>query len=140
MKISDSSYVDPKQQTEHDKKTNRIIYFGTNGCVGHYPLGINFNLSKEEQKDFESIDLIIADEDIDHKTGTYLLYWHDKMPFVCYGVPYSPDDERPGSKTIVLIENSTINEVKDAIIKNNFLYDKFKKVKEKYKLNIDFIV
>ena len=48
MKISDSSYVDPKQQTEHDKKTNRIIYFGTNGCVGHYPLGINFNLSKEE--------------------------------------------------------------------------------------------
>ena len=27
MKTSDFSYVDPKQQTEHDKKTNRIIYF-----------------------------------------------------------------------------------------------------------------
>ena len=69
---------------------------------------------------------------MDDKTGTFLLYLHDKIPFVCYGVPYSPDDERPGSKTIVLIENSTIHEVKDAIIKNNFLYDKFKKVKEKY--------
>ena len=55
MKTSDFSYVDPKQQTEHDKKTNRIIYFGTNGCVGHYPLGINFNLSKEEQTELRQM-------------------------------------------------------------------------------------
>ena len=34
------------------KLQKRIIYFGTNGCVGHYPLGINFTLSKEEYNDF----------------------------------------------------------------------------------------
>lgn len=50
---------------------------------------------------------------------------------VSFGVPYSPDDERPGSKTIVLVEHGTIQEVKNAILQNPFLLDKFKKVKEK---------
>jgi hypothetical protein len=43
------------------------------------------------------------------------------------------------SKTIVLVEYGTVQEVKDAILQNPFLLDKFKKVKEKYKLNIDFL-
>lgn len=42
-------------------------------------------------------------------------------------------------KPIVLVEHGTIQEVKDAILQNPFLLDKFKKVKEKYKLNIDFL-
>ena len=54
-------------------------------------------------------------------------------------LPYSPDDERPGSKTIVLVEYGTVQEVKDAILQTPFLLEKFKKVKEKYKLNIDFL-
>ena len=121
------------------KLQKRIIYFVTNGCVGHYPLGINFTLSKEEYNDFGEIDKIVTDEILDENTGTFLRYLPKGVAYVCFGVPYSPDDERPGSKTIVLVEHGTIQEVKDAILQNPFLLDKFKKVKEKYKLNIDFL-
>lgn len=127
------------EPVEHNKQPNRIIYFGTDGCVGHYPLGINFTLSEEEYKDSKEIDRIISDEILDGNTGTFLRYLSDGVPYTCYGVPYSPDDERPGSKTIVLVEYGTVQEVKDAILQNPFLLDKFKKVKEKYKLNIDFL-
>ncbi len=123
------------EPVEHNKHPNRIIYFGTDGCVGHYPLGINFTLSEEEYKDSKEIDRIITDEVLDENTGTFLRYLSDGVPYTCYGVPYSPDDERPGSKTIVLVEYGTVQEVKDAILQNPFLLDKFKKVKEKYKLN-----
>lgn len=127
------------EQVEHNKQPNRIIYFGTDGCVGHYPLGINFHLTRKEYKDFQEIDRIITDEILDGNTGTFLRYFLDGVPYICYGVPYSPDDERPGSKTIVLVENGTVQKVKDAILQNPFLLDKFNKVKEKYKLNIDFL-
>lgn len=81
------------------KLQKRIIYFGTNGCVGHYPLGINFTLSKEEYNDFEEIDRIMTDEILDENTGTFLRYLPKGVAYVCFGVPYSPDDECPGSKT-----------------------------------------
>ena len=81
----------------------------------------------------------MTDEILDENTGTFLRYLPKGVAYVCFGVPYSPDDERPGSKTIVLVEHGTIQEVKDAILQNPFLLDKFKKVKEKYKLNIDFL-
>lgn len=139
MSTSDFSHIGLKRPVEHNKQPNRIIYFGTDGCVGHYPLGINFTLSKEEYKDFQEIDRIITDEVLDENTGTFLRYLPGGVLYTCYGVPYSPDDERPGSKTIVLVEYGTVQEVKDAILQNPFLLDKFKKVKEKYKLNIDFL-
>lgn len=102
-------------------------------------MGINFNLTRKEYKDFQEIDRIITDEVLNENTGTFLRYLPDGVPYTCYGVPYSPDDTRPGSKTIVLVEYGTVQEVKDAILQNPFLLDKFKKVKEKYKLNIDFL-
>ena len=139
MSTSDFSHIGLMRPVEHNKQPNRIIYFGTNGCVGHYPLGINFTLSKEEYKDSKDIDRIISDEVLNENTGTFLRYLSDGVPYICFGVPYSPDDERPGSKTIVLVEYGTVQEVKDAILQNPFLLDKFKKVKEKYKLNIDFL-
>lgn len=139
MSTSDFSHIGLKRPVEHNKQPNRIIYFGTDGCAGHYPLGINFTLSEEEYKDSKEIDRIITDEVLDENTGTFLRYLSDGVPYTCFGVPYSPDDTRPGSKTIVLVEYGTVQEVKDAILQNPFLLDKFKKVKEKYKLNIDFL-
>ena len=139
MSTSDISYIGLKRPVEHNKQPNRIIYFGTNGCVGHYPLGINFTLSKDEYNRIRKIDGIITDNNLNKDTGTFLLYVTKGVPYTCFGVPYSPDDERPGSKTIVLVENGTVQEVKDAILQTPFLLDKFKKVKEKYKLNIDFL-
>lgn len=98
---------------KHNKQPNRIIYFGTDGCVGHYPLGINFHLTRKEYKDFQEIDRIITDEVLNENNGTFLRYLSDGVPYTCFGVPYSPDDERPGSKTIVLVEYGTVQEVKD---------------------------
>lgn len=139
MSTSDISYIGLKRPVEHNKQPNRIIYFGTDGCVGHYPLGINFTLSKEEYNKIREVDGIITDEVLDENTGTFLRYLSEGVCYTCFGVPYSPDDERPGSKTIVLVENGTVQEVKDAILQNPFLLNKFKKVKEKYELNIDFL-
>lgn len=28
----------------------KIIYFGTNGCSGHYPIGIDMTLTEEESR------------------------------------------------------------------------------------------
>ena len=138
MSTSDFSHIGLKRPVEH-KQPNRIIYFGTDGCVGHYPLGINFHLTRKEYKDFEKIDRIITDEFLNEATGTFFRYITNDTPYIGFGVPYSPDDERPGSKTIVLVENGTVQKVKDAILQNPYLLDKFNKVKEKYKLNIDFL-
>lgn len=60
------------EPVEHNKQPNRIIYFGTDGCVGHYPLGIKFNLTRKEYKDFQEIDRIITDEILDGNTGTFI--------------------------------------------------------------------
>lgn len=139
MSTSDFSHIGLKRPVEHNKQPNRIIYFGTDGCVGHYPLGINFHLTRKEYKDFEKIDRIITDEFLNEATGTFFRYITNGILYIGFGVPYSPDDERPGSKTIVLVENGTVQKVKDAILQNPFLLDKFNKVKEKYKLNIDFL-
>ena len=65
------------------KLQKRIIYFGTNGCVGHYPLGINFTLSKEEYNDFGEIDKIMTDEILDENTGTFLRYLPKGVAYVC---------------------------------------------------------
>lgn len=138
MSTSDFSHIGLMRPIEHNKQPKRIIYFGTNGCVGHCPLGINFRLTKEEYENFEKIDGIITDE-ILNDTGTFLRYMSDGVAYTCFGVPYSLDDTRSGSKTIVLVEYGTVQEVKEAILQNPFLFDKFKKVKEKYKLNIDFL-
>lgn len=124
---------------KHNKQPNRIIYFGTDGCVGHYPLGINFHLTRKEYKDFENIDRIITDEFLNKATGTFFRYITNGTPYIGFGVPYSPDDERPGSKTIVLVECGTVQKVIDAILQNSFLLDKFNKVKEKYNLYIYFL-
>lgn len=102
-------------------------------------MGINFHLTRKDDKSFEKIDRIITDEFLNEVTGTFFRYITNGIPYIGFGVPYSPDDERPGSKTIVLVENGTVQKVKDAILQNPFLLDKFKKVKEKYKLNIDFL-
>ena len=139
MSTSDFSHIGLKRPVELNKQPNRIIYFGTNGCVGHYPLGINFHLTQKEYQYFKKIDRIITDETLNKATGTFFCYRTNGTSYIGFGVPYSPDDERPGSKTIVLVEYGTVQEVKDAILQNPFLLDKFKKVKEKYKLNIDFL-
>ncbi len=59
---------------KHNKQPNRIIYFGTDGCVGYYPLGINFHLTRKEYKDFQNIDRIITDEFLNKATGTFFRY------------------------------------------------------------------
>lgn len=52
MSTSDFSHIGLKRPVEHNKQPNRIIYFGTDGCVGHYPLGINFHLTRKDDKNF----------------------------------------------------------------------------------------
>lgn len=85
------------------KLQKRIIYFGTNGCVGHYPLGINFTLSKEEYND------VLVRNDIDEEWTINLFSHYDEkdkaFPFICindfyrYCIPYEGNEYLVG-KTV----------------------------------------
>lgn len=120
------------------EQPKQIVYFGTNGCVEHYPLGINFTLSEEEYRDFQKIDGIVTEKELAKNKGWFYFLREDHI-YLCFGVPYSPDDKRPGSKTIVMVDGAERHDVVDAILETPFLLKQFKEVNEKYKLNIDFL-
>ncbi len=109
--------------------SKRVIYFGTEGRghAGHYPLGINCELSREEYEQIYKVDKLSPDG----------FFRFDE--FLGYGVPFSPDDMRGGCKTIVLVENGTEDEIIYCINNNEFLNRQFNRVKEMYNLNIPFL-
>ena len=116
-------------QILHTDMSRRVIYFGTegHGRAGHYPLGINCELSQEEYEQIYKVDKLSPD-------GFFLF-----DEFLGYGVPFSPDDKRGGCKTIVLVENGTEDEIIYCINNNEFLNRQFNRVKEMYNLNIPFL-
>lgn len=118
---------------------NRIAYFGTNGNnePGHYFRAIEGNFSSEEQGLVEFLDggsldfdRMIYDGSLGFKFFRYLNYFG-------LASPVSPDDERGGSKTIVLIENVKLkNDILEAIEAHPFLKGQFNRICAKYKVNL----
>ena len=110
-----------------------IIYFGTEGRgeAGHYPRGINCYLSIEDCNYIYEIDKF------EEFPADGFFRWRE---FVGYGVPFSPDDNRGGSKTIVLVEHGeSADEVIEAIKNYPFLMRQFSRVNEMYNLKIPFL-
>lgn len=113
--------------------SKRVIYFGTEGCghAGHYPRGINCELSHEDHECIREIDKF------EEFPADGFFRWRE---FVGYGVPFSPDDTRGGSKTIVLVEHGlSAGEVIEAIKNDPFLVRQFSRVNEMYNLKIPFL-
>ena len=120
------------EQLKTPNMSKRVIYFGTegNGHAGHYPLGINCKLSFEDCRYISEIDKF------EEFPPDGFFRWRE---FIGYGVPFSPDDTRPGSKTIVLVENGTKDDIIYCINNDRFLNRQFNRVKEMYDLNIPFL-
>lgn len=119
------------------RQTKKIIYFGTDGCLGHNPKGINCKLSNRDYNELKLVDRI--DEDVLRENGGWFIFRTSCDIYTCFSVPHSLDDKRPGSKSIVMVEGGEVIDVIAAIHRYAFLRDKFKKLNERYELNIDFL-
>ena len=54
----------------------KIIYFGTNGCSGHYPIGIDMTLTGEEYNKWNECDNQLWMEFIQKNPGRHLIQHH----------------------------------------------------------------
>nr|DAP82083.1 MAG TPA: hypothetical protein [Caudoviricetes sp.] len=75
-----------------------IIYFGTNGCSGHYPIGIDMTLTGEEYNKWCECDNEVWIDNIQKNPGRHVIKHHGEV-YTNYGVPFSVDEDRVGDHT-----------------------------------------
>lgn len=106
----------------------KIIYFGTegNGKSGHYPIGIDKCLTREEYKIWSECDNQVWIDNIYENPGRHLIKHHGVV-YTNYAVPFSVDDDRGGSHTEVFWEGiHPENEMIELIKNNSFLRQQFR--------------
>ena len=106
----------------------KIIYFGTegDGVAGHYPMGIDKTLTREEEEIWRECDNEFWINNISKKPGRHLIKHYDVI-YTNYAVPFSVDDERGGSHTEVFWEGvHSEQEITDLIKSNPFLKRQFR--------------
>lgn len=106
----------------------KIIYFGTegNGQAGHYPMGIDKDLTNEEYKIWTECDNETWINNIYKNPGRHLVE-HYGVVYTNYAVPFSVDDGRESSHTEVFWEGLHSEEEMIELIKSNpFLKKQFK--------------
>lgn len=102
-----------------------IIYFGTNGCSGHYPIGIDKTLSNDEYNMWCECDNDVWISNIYKNPGRHLIEHHGEI-YTNYGVPFSVDDKRGNSHTELFWKgNHTEEEIINLIKSNSFLSKQF---------------
>lgn len=103
-----------------------IIYFGTNGCSGHYPIGIDKTLTGAEYEIWRECDNETWIDNIRKNSGRHLIKHHGEV-YTNYGVPFSVDDDRGGSHTELFWKGIHSEEEIVNLIKNDsFLSKQFK--------------
>ena len=104
----------------------KIIYFGTNGCSGHYPIGIDMALTGEEYNKWCECDNEYWIENIRKNPGRHLVQHHGET-YTNYGVPFSVDEDRVGDHTELFWEGiHSEKEIIELIKSNPFLKRQFK--------------
>ena len=104
----------------------KIIYFGTNGCSGHYPIGIDMTLTGEEYDKWNECDNQLWMEFIQKNPGRHLIQHHGET-YTNYGVPFSVDEDRVGDHTELFWEGvHSEKEMIELIKSNTFLKRQFK--------------
>lgn len=103
-----------------------IIYFGTNGKSGHYPIGIDKTLTNEEYQKWCECDNDVWIDNIRKNPGRHVIKHHGDV-YTNYGFPFSVDDDRGGSHTELFWKGIHTKEEIVGLIKNNqFLARQFK--------------
>lgn len=104
----------------------KIIYFGTNRCSGHYPIGIDMALTGEEYNKWCECDNEFWIENIRKSPGRHLIQ-HNGETYTNYGVPFSVDEDRGGDHTELFWEGvHSEKEIIELIKSNQFLKRQFK--------------
>lgn len=115
------------------EKKQRMFYFGTNGCAGHYALPINSDLPHVESDDWARFDGAMLNWI--EKKGTYSQAKLFGSEWSVYAVPWSVDDARGGCHTDFLWEGEHTKEEMEAYIKQYaFLRRQFR-----FKLEADMV-
>ena len=103
----------------------KIIYFGTNGCSGHYPIGIDMALTGEEYDKWKECDNELW-KFIRENPGHHLIQHHGEI-YTNYGVPFSVDEDRVGDHTELFWEGiHSEKEIIELIKSSTFLKRQFK--------------
>lgn len=107
------------------EKKQRMFYFGTNGCAGHYALPINSDLPNVKSDDWARSDGAMLNWI--EKKGTYSQAKLFGYAWSVYAVPWSVDDTRGGCHTDFFWEGEHTKEEMEAYIKQNaFLRRQFR--------------
>ena len=110
-----------------------IIYFGTNGESGHYPMGIDKTLSNDEYNMWYECDNLGWINNIQKNSGRHLVKHHGEV-YTNYGVPFFVDDERNCSHTELFWKGThTEDEMINLIKSNQFLSRQFNLKEDKKK-------
>lgn len=116
-----------------------IIYFGTNGCSGHYPIGIDKVLTSAEYEIWRECDNETWIDNIRKNPGRHLIKHHGEV-YTNYGVPFSVDDERGGSHTELFWKGIHTKEEIVNLIKNNQFWQGNSKWMRQLKMWQQFVV
>lgn len=100
-----------------------IIYFGTNVCSGHYPIGIDKTLTVAEIEIWRECDNEYWINNIRKNPGRHLIEHHGEV-YTNYGVPFSVDDDRGGSHTELFWKGTHTEEEIINLIKNDSFLSK----------------
>ena len=104
----------------------KIIYFGTNGRSGYYPIGIDMTLTGEKYNKWKECDNTLWMEFIRENPGYHLIQHHGEI-YTNYGVPFSVDEDRVGDHTELFWEGiHSEKEIIELIKSNPFLKRQFK--------------
>lgn len=102
-----------------------IIYFGTNGCSGHYPIGIDKTLTGAEYEIWRECDNKTWIDNIRKNPGRHLIKHHGEV-YTNYGVPFSVDEDRVGDHTELFWKGiHTEGEIINLIKNDSFLSKQF---------------
>lgn len=102
-----------------------IIYFGTNGCSSHHPIGIDKALTSAEYGMWCECDNETRTNNIRKNPGCHLIKHHGEV-YTNYGVTFSVDDDRGGSHTELFWKGiHTEEEIINLIKNDSFLSKQF---------------
>lgn len=102
-----------------------IIYFGTNGCSGHYPIGIDKTLTGAEYEIWCECDNETWINNIRKNPGRHVIKHHGEV-YTNYGVPFSVDEDRVDDHTELFWKGiHTEEEIINLIKNDSFLSKQF---------------
>ena len=99
------------------EKKQRMFYFGTQGCPGHYSMPINSDLSEVSSNEWSNLDSAMSAWIIEH--GTYSQGKIFGSKWSIYAVPWSVDDKRCGCHSDFFWEGEHTKEEMEAYIKQD---------------------